>query len=349
MSNMIQETSETSVAISLVELARMEQERVREEDTRRARAREQSARDRQEEDRRRRAEEERRIAAQEEARAARQREEAEMQTRARAREQAALEVARIEAAGRARLESENAARAHELEVLRVKQQSGRRRLQIALAAAVGLALTIGPAAAYTAHRKLSDLEQQTAQLRETHAALSREHDQARTTELASLDRRFAALAVKSTAVADPRATEEARATAEAARKAIDAKALDHNRLRAFGDAVDALEAKIEVVERLASLERRHADLDAWAGQRKKADVTAGARTAAARAKAHSDGGALRAYEVALDDLRDALARDGLRGGAAASTSSSTSSTSSTIIGMGKCTDPHDPLCGLGGR
>lgn len=337
------DTSDTSVTFSLVELARLEDERVREEDERRARAREREAREQREAEMRRRAEEERRVAAQEEARAKRQREEAEAEARAKAREQAALEVARIEAAGRARLEAENAARAHELAVLKVRQESGRRRLQVALAVVIGLVACGGPAAAYVAHGRVTGLEQENAQLRESEAALAREHDQARTTELTALDRRFAALAARAVLVEDPRATDEASRTAEAARKALDAKALDHSRLRAFGDALDALQARIEGLERLAALERRHADLSAWADQRRRSEpLLAEARKAEARAKAMTDDGSLRAYEGALDRLRDALAKDGARGGAA-------SSSTTQVTGPGGCTDPHDPMCGFGGQ
>lgn len=333
------DNSETSVTFSLVELARLEDERVREEDERRARARDRDAREQREAEARRRAEEEKHIAAQEEARARRQREEAEERMRAKAREQAALEVARIEAEARARLDAENAARAHELTVLRVRTESGRRRLQVALSIAVGLLVCGGPAAAYGVHRQVSGLEKETAQLRESQSALSREHDQARTTELAALDRRFAALVMRPILVTQARATEETRSTAEAARKAIDAKSLDHNRLRAFGDALDALQARIEGLERLAALDRRLADLDVWADQRHKTEAVAAARTAGTRAKVQTDDATLRTYETELDRLRDTLARDGSKPGAVSSRETT----------KGGCIDPNDPMCGINGQ
>lgn len=340
MTTMHRDNTETSVAFSLVELARLEDERVREEDERRARARDKEARERREAEAQRRAEEEKRIAAQEEARAKRQREEAEEQMRARAREQAAIEVARIEAEAKARLEAENAARAHELALLRVRTESGGRRLKIALGAVLGLVVLGAPLTAYSVNSKLGGLEQELAQLHESHSALSKEREQARATELAALDKRLAELLKRPILASDARSFEEARATVEAARKAIDAKALDHSRLRSFGEALDALEARIEALETLAALDRRMADLDAWAEQRKSEKVASVAHGAAARAKAHTDGGALRAYETALDQLRGALSKDGPRRAGATSTSTGTT---------GGCTDPNDPMCGFNGQ
>jgi hypothetical protein len=339
MTTTTRENTETSVAISLVELARIEEDRVREEDERRARAREKESRERRTAEAQRRAEEEKRIVAQEEARARRQREEAEEQMRAKAREQAAIEVARIEAEGKARIEAENAARAHELAVLRVRSESRGRSLKIALGAALGLVLLGGPVAVYSMNRQVTGLEQELGQLRESHAALSQERDQARTTELAALDRRLAELSRRPILKTDPRAVEEAQATVEAARKAVDTRSVDHSRLRAFGEALDALEARIEGLEKLAALDRRMADLDAWADQRHKEGASGAARTAASRARAHTDEGALRTYEMALDVLRDALAKDGGRGGVAG-----------TVAGKsGNCTDPNDPMCGFNGQ
>lgn len=343
MPTMTRDTSETSVTFSLAELARIEEERVREEEQRRARAREMDARERREAEARRRAEEEARIAAQEEARAKRQKEEAEEQARRRAREQAAIEVARIEAEARARLDAENAARAHELAVLRVNTESGGKRLKLALAAVIGLVAVAGPLAGYAANSRIAELSRENAELRDARSALATERDQAKTSELGALDRRFAALRARPLGEDVARATEEARATAASARNAIDARSLDHSRLRAFGEALDALETKIETLQKLDALDRRMADLASWADQRKKGDAAAAARKAAARAKVMPDDGALAAYEAALDALRDGLAsgKDGAHGGGGAITQREPSGP--------KCTDPNDPLCGLNGR
>ena len=340
MPTMTRDTSETSVTFSLAELARIEEERVRDEEDRRARSREREARERREAEAKRRAEEEARIAAQEEVRARRQREEAEAEMRARAREQAAIDVARIQAQAKAQLESENAARAHELAVMRVRSESGARRLKIALAAVLGLSVCGGAAAAWGVHREVTALGQENERLREGQSALARERDQAKATELAALDRRLAALRERPLGKDDARPTAEARATVEAARSAVDPKALDHHRLRAFAEALDALEARMTGLERLAALERRHADLDAWADQRKKGDAAGAARAAAARAKIVADESSLAAYDRALDELRGALSKEAGRGGGGPVVSQPTGA---------KCNDPHDPLCGLNGR
>jgi colicin import membrane protein len=329
-------STETSVTFSLAELAQIEAERVREEDVHRARAREMEARARREAEERRRAEEAARAATEAEARARREREAAAERARIEAREQAAITVARIEAEAKARLEADNAARAHELEVLRVRTESGHRRLQRALAAALGLVLCGGAAAGYSVSRHVAGLTQETAELREGQQALARERDRAKETELAALDRRYAALRARPLV----RDAEQARATAEAARSAIDARSLDHDRLRALSDALDGLQARIEGLEKLAALDQRHADLTAWAGERRRSEITAAARLAAARAKAMGDESSLRAYEGALDQLRDALAR---------STAGQGRTTTDPGPSGPACSDPHDPMCGFNGR
>jgi hypothetical protein len=114
-------------------------------------------------------------------------------------------------------------------------------------------------------------------------------------------------------------------------------------MRAFGDAIDVLQTRLESLEKLSALDRRHADLTAWASERRLRDVTAAARGAEARAKAAgADDGAIRAYERALDQLRDSLVRPtGASGG------------SGSQLPPGekgpRCTDPSDPMCGLDGR
>lgn len=339
MSTTTPSTSDNSVTFSLAELAKLEQERVREEEGARARAREKALREQKEAEAQRRAAEVARLEAEAEARAKRLREEAEQRARIEARERAAADVARIEAEARARLEADNAQRAHELAVLKVRTESGKRRLQLALAAVLGLVVIGGGATAYGVTRQVAALEQSADQMRERQQALARERENAKSTELASLDRRHAALRAR------PLATkaEEARAAADAARRAIDPKTLDHDRLRAFADALDALEARIETMEKLAELDHRLADLTVWAAERKRGEATvAAAQTAAARAKAMGTEDALRAYERALDQLRDGLAHArGATGGVVASSTTTTGSDRKCLAG--------DPGCGLDGR
>ena len=336
MSTMIRGTTETSVTFSLAELAKIEEERVREQDAQRARTRDLAARQQREAEAQRRATEAGRIAAEAEARARRERGEAEEKARLEAREQAAIEVARIEAMAKARLEIDSATRAHELSVLHLRAEGGRRGWQRGLAAALALVLCGGAVAAYQVKQHVAEVEQGAERLREGQSALAQERDHARATELAALDRRHAALR----AAPRVRDAEEARVTAAAARGAFDARALDHDHLRAFGDALDALQARLEALDRVAALDRRHADLTAWAAQRRRSEITAAARSAAARARAMgNDEGAIRVYEGALDQLRDALAE---------STAASGPRATRVSAGPG-CTDPHDPLCGLDGR
>jgi hypothetical protein len=127
---------------------------------------------------------------------------------------------------------------------------------------------------------------------------------------------------------------------DAARNAVDARSPDHDRVRAFSDALDGLENRLDTLEKLASLDRRHANLAAWAAERRRAEIAADARLAASRAKITGDAGALRAYESALDALGDILAR-------------SAGPSGRPLPGLDpagpKCTDPNDPLCGFNGR
>jgi len=337
MSTTTPSTSDTSVTFSLAELAKLERERVREEDAQRTRSRESVAREQKEAEARRHAAEVARLEAEAEARAKRVREEAEQQARLEARERAAADVARIEAQAKARLDADNAQRAHELAMLRVRTEGGRRRLQIALAAVIGVAAFGGGTAAYGVQRHVTALEQDSARLRDGQQALARERENAKATELSALDRRHASLRARPLV----REAEDARATAEAARRAIDPKTLDHDRLRAFGDALDALQGRLETVEKIAELDRRHADLGAWAAERKRSEITAAARSAASRAKLMGTDDAARAYEGALDRLHDALAQSTTPTGRGLPPIAASGSDKKCLAG--------DPGCGLDGK
>jgi hypothetical protein len=294
---------ETSVTFSLAELARMEEERVRADDARAREARAREARERREAEAARRVAEAAQIAADAEARAKRAREAAEEQAKREAREKIAADVARIEAEARARLEADNAARGHELRALEIREQGGRKRLVAALVAVVGIAVIGGAGAAYTVDRRVAALTSEAQSLRETQQALGREREHAKAGDLAALDRRHALLKGRAAA----KDAGEAAIAANAARRAVDEKALDQQRLRAFADALDALEAREATVDRLAALDRRLADLAAWSADRKRESTLGAARSAAARAKASPDESALAAYAAALDAARDGLA------------------------------------------
>jgi hypothetical protein len=338
MSTMTRTSSDTSVTFSLAELARIEQERVEEEDALRARARDRDARARSDAEASRRAAETAQIAAADEARIKRSREEAADKARIEARERVAADVARIEAESKARLDAANAERAHELTVLRARAEGGKSRLQIALGAALFLALCGGAAMAYQGAQRVASLEQDTSRLREEHSSLARERDNAKSTELAALDRRYAALRARPLASG----ASEATATAEAARNAIDPRSPDHGRLRAFGEAIDGLDGRLDALDKVAMLDRREADLAAWAADRRRSELTVAARGAAARAKSSgADEASIRLYEGALVELRDALAQTTTGTGGAAKPL--------PIPGAAKqaCKD-GDPGCGLDG-
>lgn len=330
--------SDNSITMSLAELARLEQERVREEETTRAKARDKAAREQKEAEARRLAAEAAQMQADAEARARRLREEAEQRARVEARERAAADVARIEAEAKARLEADNAQRAHELSMLRVKTEGGRRRLQIALAAVLGLTVCGGSAAAYSVTKHVAALEQSAEQLRDGQQALARERENAKKTELQALDRRLAALLARA---AIPEAG-DARATVEAARKAINPQTLDHDRLRAFGDALDALENRIESAEKVAQLDRRFEDLKVWAAERKRSEAGAAAQRAGVIAKATLTEDAIRAYERDLDQLRKTLAHANVGGDRVATTTTTTTNAGGACLA-------GDPRCGLDGR
>ena len=337
MSTTTRNTSETSAMISLAELAKIEEQRVRDEDARRATAREREARDRREAEARKRAAEAAEIAAEADARAKRVRAEAEEKARIEARERAAADVARIEAEGRARLEAGNAARAHELAMLRVQTESGKKRLSFALATVIALVVCGGGAAGYSVSQKLTTLTDEAEHLRVGQRALAEERQQAKSTQLAALDRRHAALVARKI-----KGAEDAMASAEAARNAIDRKTLDLDRLRAFGDAIDALQAKLDTLDKLALLDRRLADLGAWASERKHGELMGDAKRAAARAWAMCNEEGALAYEIALREARDALAHASSTGGGRVAAGRQ------EPVGGGACL-AGDPGCGPDGK
>jgi hypothetical protein len=325
--------SENSVTISLAELARIEEERVQREESERARLRAERAQKAREAEEVRRAEEAAKLAAEEQARSRRARDELIEKARLEAREQAAADVARIEAEAKVKLAADNAVRAHELNQLRVRRETGRRRREYVLGAALALFACIGGVTKYSAGQRLDELERATVELREREHARAGERDDARSTELAALDRRHAALLARSAA----EGAEGARKTAEEARQAIGERAPGHERLRRFGDALDALENRIEALEKIEALDRRRDDLAAWAASSRRKDVAEELRRAAAAAKAS---GAAAEYEQALGQARAALTqRAGLRPNRPAGEPGPA---------VGRCHE-GDPSCGIDGR
>ncbi|MBK7583835.1 MAG: hypothetical protein IPI67_27035 [Myxococcales bacterium] len=330
-------TTDTSVAMSLADLAKIEDERIEQEQTTRARAREQRAREQREAAARRLAEEAAGLAAAAEEQARRNREAVTEKARAEARERAAADVARIEADARARLELENAARAHELASLRVRRETGRRRREYVLGAALALLVSVGAVAAYDANQRITTRERASLELKEREHALIQEHNDAKRTDLAALDRRHANLLARP--LSDKAASE--RDTAAAARAGLDARSPGQDGLRAFGDALDALQTRVEGLERLSALEHRHADLASWASSVRRTSALQDVQSAALAARKPGAGpDALVAYERALDAARPKL---GERAGQAGPLVTNETTTT------GRTCREGDPGCGLDGR
>ncbi len=110
-------------------------------------------------------------------------------------------------------------------------------------------------------------------------------------------------------------------------------------MRAFAEALDALEERIDALDKIALLDQRRADLSAWASASKRTKRLDAVNGAASRAKAAGAGmDALLRYERALDGLGSELAE---RSGAAPRSAG-------TVVATGSCQE-GDPGCGIDGR
>lgn len=328
--------TDSSVAVSLADLQTLENERMKEEQLARTRIRELRARETAAAEAKRIAEENARAtaAALEEER--RQHEAIAERARIEARERAAADVARIQAEARAKLELDNAARAHELATLRTQRETGRRFREYGLGAVLAIVLCAAGVNAYAESSHSAKLERVTDELREHERSLTREQDEAKRVELETLDRRHESLLARPGA----KQANEEKKTADAARAGLGSTTLGRDRLRTFADSLDSLETRIDVVERLAGLERRHEDLQIWAASvgKKRAGATAVAMQKQARATLTPS--ALTAYEKALNTLASDLGERAGGGGRPLDTNDKRP--------PGTCT-PDDPGCGLDGR
>jgi colicin import membrane protein len=140
-------TQTSSVMFSLQELARMEEERVRQSAEAVERERATLARERHEADERMRAEADAIARAEEEARREVERRAREEAARIEAIHRASIEGARVEAEARARAEEVERVRRHELELERVRQARPSGARQAGVAAAFGALLAAGVAMA----------------------------------------------------------------------------------------------------------------------------------------------------------------------------------------------------------
>lgn len=331
-------STESSVAVSLASLHTLENERIQDEKITRARVRELRTRETAAAEAKRIAEEKARAAALQAETERREREEVAERARIEARERAAADVARIQAEARARLELDNATRAHELATLRVKQESGRRWREYGLAAVLALVVAVGGVSAYQSGERTQKLERTAEELKDRERSLTREQDEAKRVELTALDRRHENLLARPGA----KLAVDQKKTADAAREGLGTASLGHDRLRAFADALDSLETRIDAVEEMEKLERRHADLQAWASAIGKKRAGATAIEMQKRARFGLGRAALADYERALNELAD-----GLGNRAAVGNGASDHGTSDTRP-ADKC-NPDDPGCGLDGR
>jgi len=188
MTMMTSAASESSVMTSLSELARIERERVGDEELARAREREELAHGEQVRADERRREEDGRIEAARAIEAERQREATDARIRAEARARAAHEVTRIQAAANVQLESDNAVRAHELVVLRSRAEVSGARVQWGLLAALGLVCVAAAVGAYEVNGYVASLERKAGLQREELASAARDHESSRLATLTARDR-----------------------------------------------------------------------------------------------------------------------------------------------------------------
>jgi hypothetical protein len=248
---------ESSVMTSLSELARIERERVREEEATLARNREELACATQARADAMRREEEAERAAESERARERARADIETRVRAEAREQAAAYVARTARAANVQLEADNAARAHELMILRMRADASAPRAVWLLVAILALVCAGAATTAFEVAGYVRGLEHESSRLRDEAASAARDHDLGDLAMLGALDRRHAALRAWRTTPD----VSEAAAAAATARAAIEGKASRDAALEGFALALDRLEAADLASERAEAAHQREAALD----------------------------------------------------------------------------------------
>jgi hypothetical protein len=186
--------------------------------------------------------------------------------------------------------------------------------------------------------RLSALEHDAQRVRDDRFALVQEHDKGMAAELMGLDRRHEALQSR----AGFAKAERAGKHAADARGAIEAGSVGQAKLLAFAEALDALDGRLDRIDRLKAHDARLGDLNAWAQGTGREELVEPARQASSKAHAlDGNAPAMAAYLEALDALAKKLATN--KRGAAVRGTVTTPSTGKV------CTDPHDPLCGLDGR
>ncbi len=321
MQTMPRETTETSVSFSLAELARLERDRQRDEEQRRARAREARAAEERKADAERQRAEERRAIAESEARRQRERETAETSALTEARARAVVEVARIEAEAKTRLEAANAQRTHELAMLRVRAEKGLQRTHWALAAALGLTCSLAALGLYGAARKNERLEQDLTRLSQEKTDAVQKWDEAQRRHLDALDRWHEVLGARPldsdvrTALEEAVALRRSIGDTNAREVGLGAvKGLEPSKVAAYAAALGDAQRRLDTARRRATLDQRFSDLTALAARHRGGNVAAALAAAAAiKARPSGDSSTLARYERALDGLRDSLAASSITG------------------------------------
>jgi colicin import membrane protein len=305
------DNTETSVLISLRELAALESDRQREEERERILVEQRAEAARLEASERARAAEEARRAAEEAERAERRRRETEEAARLRAIEQAEIERARLEAEATAQRALRDAENRHTEELARLHEQRGSRRLRRLLYAGLTISILGGGAAAFGVERHFTaQASAHDARI----ADLAGERQRLLDDGLASLDRLHAQLSGRLQGRPLEGDLAAARDRAQATRNGLAAGQVDEAGLDAFEAALDGLRMEIarqDARDRLARLDVLHREAISAFGevQRPGAELAkAEARARSARRlvddRAPSD---LAAFERALGELTAELA------------------------------------------
>jgi colicin import membrane protein len=343
--NMQNNSTETSVLVSLRELVSLEDERLAEEEEARRRAEAEAERARKDAIEQARAAEEARRLAEEEARVQRAREQAEEEARLAAIAQAELERARVEAQAVAAQAARDTELAHERALAQHDNERQKTRLKlwglgVLFAALVG-AGGVGMMALYPTD---TPEDPRIAQL-------EREQQELLKDRLSALDALHQRLEDKLEAY-EGADLDAVHREVLSARAALDGEGLSDERLAGYESALDRLATEVGRAHRLARLSTLSELHDGLAVQVERLRRTTPTLKKAAKLAEKSRAGVdaadpvdrdLEAFDAALKKLARALADEPRVGGPRGP-----SSASGTSGDTGPSTPPcdfHDPLCG----
>lgn len=307
------DTTESSVMVSLRELVALESERVQEEELAREQARRDAEQARLKAQAEQRAAEEARRVAEEARRAEQQRRDAEEAARLAAIEQAEVERARIQASAAAQRQVAEAQQLHERELVRIREQTGSKRLKTT--ALIGAVVVLLGASAATFGWVRYDEAQQSA----TAAASARveaERKQLAAQRLADLDQLRTQLRQEVLRLKDvPAEVAAANAQVQQAHARVTAGELRDADLDAYAQALGTLSGTLpraHRLDRLARLDEVYERLQKPLAQvrRKSKALTKAAKRAASRRddvdKSDPSDSSLKTFATALQDLADEL-------------------------------------------